>query len=89
MYVNELYHWLVMTATPISPQRLARVRQQLASGEAREIRRKARVSQAEVAAAVGVTVAAVSRWESGSRCPGTDLAARYARVLDALQRVAA
>lgn len=76
-----------MVATTISPYRLARVRQQLTSGEARDIRRKAKVSQAEVAAAVGVTVAAVSRWESGQRCPGTDMAARYARVLDALQRV--
>jgi transcriptional regulator with XRE-family HTH domain len=58
------------------------------SGRASELRREAQLSQAEVARAVGVTAAAVSRWESGQRSPSGDLAVRYAELLRVIERAA-
>jgi transcriptional regulator with XRE-family HTH domain len=52
----------------------------------RLIRERARLSQADVARAIGVTPSAVSRWESGVRLtPRSDAAlARYVELLDRL-----
>ena len=44
------------------------------------------LTQGEVARAVGATPAAVSGWESGRRMPSGQMALRYARLLDDLER---
>jgi DNA-binding transcriptional regulator YiaG len=63
---------------------LSEVRHLTASGQARRIRESAGVSQAEIGAVIGVTVPAVSKWETGDRCPTGAGALRYARLLRAL-----
>ena len=65
---------------------LARVREMARSGAAATARLRAGVTQVELAATVGVTPAAVCRWESGSRRPRGAAALRYARILEALER---
>jgi DNA-binding transcriptional regulator YiaG len=57
------------------------MRDKLESGEARAIRERRRLTQAELAAVVGTTDETVSRWETGDRHPRGELALRYARVL--------
>ena len=47
----------------------------------RMLRIEAGLTQGEVAATVGVTRTAISRWESGDRHPRGPLASRYAEVL--------
>jgi transcriptional regulator with XRE-family HTH domain len=59
---------------------LAHVRELAATGRAREIRERNRLSQRDVAERVGTTPASVSRWESGARIPRR-LALVYARLL--------
>jgi len=69
---------------------IAQLRADLASGRAREIRERARLSQADVARALGVDQPTVQRWEAGSQ-PRREHAARYAdllRQLDELSREA-
>lgn len=56
------------------------------AGRAAAIRRDAGLSQAEVAEHVGVTAAAISRWESGKRRPRGQAAIRYGRILGELER---
>lgn len=53
---------------------------------AREIRRAAGVTQAELAAIVGVTRVTVARWERGTRRPHGPKAAAYAVALRELER---
>lgn len=57
----------------VSPTRelvlLSEVRQLAAAGAITEIREKAGLSQSEIARAIGVSQAALSRWESGARRP--------------------
>lgn len=48
---------------------IAQVRSWLVTGRAREIRERARLSQAEVARAVGTDGPQVSRWEAGKGTP--------------------
>lgn len=52
---------------------------------ARDLRRQSALSLAEVGRALGVSHAAVHRWETGRRIPRGDLAVRY---LDLLRRAA-
>lgn len=63
---------------------LARLRRLTKSGQARAIRLAADLSQQEVAQLVGVSGAAVSRWEAGIRSPRGKAALRYAQVLSGL-----
>lgn len=63
---------------------IARVRRLLKTGSAKAIRVGAGVSQAELAGTVGVSKGTLSRWESGKRVPGTDLACRLSKTLDGL-----
>jgi transcriptional regulator with XRE-family HTH domain len=50
----------------------------------RLLRERARLSQADVAAVVGVDRASVARWELGSREPRGDLLDAYVEILDRL-----
>lgn len=65
---------------------LARLRADVASGRAREIRERARLSQAELAEAVGVKQPTVAGWESGRKMPHGEPAARYAALLARLEQ---
>jgi DNA-binding transcriptional regulator YiaG len=55
-------------------------------GLAADIRRRAGVSQGDVARALGCTKGAVSLWESGRRVPRGELGRRYAAVLAQLSQ---
>jgi DNA-binding transcriptional regulator YiaG len=57
------------------------------AAERRKIRESAKVSQHEIAKALGVSWTAVYRWEQGSR--PRDHEAAYAQLLDELKRIAA
>ena len=59
---------------------IAQLRADVASGRARSIRERARLSQADVARALGVDQPTVARWEAG-RVPRREHAARYADLL--------
>ena len=59
---------------------VAQLRADLASGRAREIRERARLSQADIAAALGVDQPTIARWERGV-VPRRNHAARYAELL--------
>jgi DNA-binding transcriptional regulator YiaG len=63
---------------------LTKVRQRAVSGHARAIRLRAGLSLDEVARVVGVSHAAVQRWETGQRKPHGEAAIRYGALLDAL-----
>lgn len=56
--------------------------------ERRAIRERARVSQDDIGADIGVTRAAVARWEAGTRRPRGEHLVRYAELLDQLREVA-
>lgn len=74
--------WLSVLAMSIQDlERLARVRELIASGEAKRLRVAADVSLSEVAAACGVDTSSVWRWETGRRSPRGSDALQYARVL--------
>lgn len=64
---------------------LSRVRDAVLSGRAIELRETARLTQGEIARAIGVSPAAVSRWEAGERSPRGEPARRYGALLDALE----
>jgi len=65
---------------------LSEARQLAASGRGRQIRESAGVSQSELAAAIGVTIAGISKWESGQRRPTGPGAIRYAQLLRELTK---
>ncbi|MGW3024520.1 helix-turn-helix domain-containing protein [Streptomyces sp. NPDC001221] len=62
-------------------QRVSEVRRMLASGQARERRLNLRMSLREVATALDLTPAAVSRWESGRTQPRAGAALKLADIL--------
>jgi DNA-binding transcriptional regulator YiaG len=66
---------------------IAQLRADLVSGHARAIRKRARLSQADIARAVGVDQPTVARWETG-RVPRRDHAVRYAELLRQLDQMA-
>jgi DNA-binding transcriptional regulator YiaG len=74
--------------TTAKAQRLVRARAMTASGEAREVRKRSRLSLADVGRTVGVDTSTVARWERGERVPRGDAAWRYADLLDRLSRAA-
>ena len=65
---------------------IGRTRRRLQSEPAfvRLVRQRAGLTQAEIAALLGVDVSAVSRWENGRRVPRPGTLRRYAELLDRL-----
>jgi DNA-binding transcriptional regulator YiaG len=57
------------------------------NGSGRAARQRAQLSLAEVAAAVGITEAALSRWERGARRPQGRPAIEWGRLLAELDRL--
>lgn len=57
--------------------------------ERRQIREQAGVSLRELAAAIGVSHVAITRWEAGSTPASPEHTATYGRILDELRRLAA
>ncbi len=74
-----------MTKSSRSARELARARALIASGEARRIRRAARLSLADVAAAIPADLSAVGRWERGQRVPRGPAALQYAQLITRLR----
>ena len=68
---------------------LAYVREALATGRARAVRLRARLSASEVARAVGIGPSTFSRWESGEKRPTGAPALELARLLRELDDNAA
>ncbi len=65
----------------------AQVRADLRSGRAKEIRKRAGLSQADIARALGVGQPAVAAWETGRRAPGARYAVKLAELLWKLERL--
>lgn len=65
---------------------LIEARDAAASGRGARLRAAAGLSQAELAAAVGVTPACISRWEAGARRPRGGAAVAYGQLLHALAK---
>jgi DNA-binding XRE family transcriptional regulator len=68
---------------------IAATRAGLADGSAKERRKRARITQTEMAARCGVGQSSVSGWESGGKVPRTEHALAYGRTLPAAERKAA
>ncbi len=60
---------------------LAEVRQLARSGKARRVRADSHLSESEIAAAIGVSIATISRWETAQRRPTGRAALAYRRLL--------
>jgi transcriptional regulator with XRE-family HTH domain len=74
-----------MSAVTVRPDLALVVRaRQLAGPRGAKIRQTAGLSQSELAGAVGVTPAAICRWEHEERKPRGVAAVRYAQVLNML-----
>lgn len=65
--------------------RLVEIREMAASGEARLIREKARVSVAELAEIVGINRTTLWSWESGQHTPRGEKALEWQKTLTLLQ----
>jgi transcriptional regulator with XRE-family HTH domain len=66
---------------------IAQLRHDLRTGRFREIRKRAGLSQPDVARAVGTDPPMVSRWETGKSQPGRAYALKLADLLWKLDRV--
>jgi DNA-binding transcriptional regulator YiaG len=74
-----------VTTSPRTVEQLAEARALIASGEARHVRRAARLSLADVAAAIPADLSAVGRWERGQRVPRGPAALKYAQLITRLR----
>ena len=68
---------------------IVRVRAWLRSGRAREIRRRAGLSQSDVGRAVGTDYSQVCRWETGKAVPVRGAVLKLAELYDGLERLTA
>lgn len=66
---------------------IARVRSWLRTGRARQIRERARVSQADLGHAIGSDGPQISRWEAGKAQPRRDYALKLAALLAELEEM--
>lgn len=79
---------MLMTLPKLTATELSRLRGLCRSGEARDIRKRADISLAEMAEeSGGVAAATIQRWETGQRMPRGETAALYAALLHRLRRV--
>lgn len=67
-------------STSIAEQ-IADLHRLISSGEARDIRERTGVTQANIADSIGTTPGAISRWESGARAPRGNRALQYRALL--------
>ncbi len=74
-----------MTNSAWNVEQLAAARALIASGEARRVRRAARVSLANVAHVIDADPSAVGRWERGDRVPRDSAARKYAWLIARLR----
>lgn len=74
---------------PADVAAISRTRADLASGAARQAREAAKVTQAEMASALGVSRSALGHWETGRSVPSAEHALAYGRLLARLGRKAA
>lgn len=74
-----------MSAADVVAQAEARVR--VGRGDLSKIRRDAKLSQAAIGRAVGVSRVTVCKWEAGTRLPSGEHAVRLAQVLRDLEAV--
>jgi transcriptional regulator with XRE-family HTH domain len=65
---------------------ISEARRSAETGRGEGIRRAAKLSLSDIAAAIGVTPGAVGHWEKGRRRPSGDAARRYIRLLGILER---
>lgn len=76
---------MTITTSTFDVRRLSRLRAWCVSGRAREIRRRAHLSQIDVANAIGVNQSLVSTWEAGAHMPSAnETASRYLELLENL-----
>jgi transcriptional regulator with XRE-family HTH domain len=68
-----------------SAQRIPIIRQMLTDGTAREIRKAAGLTLADVGSVIGVEEITVYRWETGRRTPRTEHALKLDALLQALR----
>lgn len=65
---------------------LARLYGDLQTGRSKRLRQAARLTQADVARAVGASRCAVASWEDGRRRPKGDQASQYGAFLESLAK---
>lgn len=68
---------------------ISRARTHVADGSLKTVREQAQLSQADLARALGVSQACVSRWESQERQPNSPVAERLGHLLELLERMTA
>lgn len=68
--------------------RIAAARRHAQSGSGRDIRRAALLTTGEVATAIGVSIGTLTNWEAGKTVPRGERSAKWAALLEELQRIA-
>ncbi len=64
---------------------LATARTYSATGQGRSIRIRARLSQRDIARAIGSTEPVICRWETGQRMPSGEAAVKWAELLNQIE----
>jgi DNA-binding transcriptional regulator YiaG len=72
--------WPTLTAVRCEALEIAEAKA-IVRQEGRDVRRRAGLSQADIARQLGVHEATVSRWERGARSPSSAAARQYAELL--------
>ena len=77
--------WFLDIKSAVDVLAITRARNGLINGRVKALREQARLSQAELARALDVSPALVSRWESLERRPGAAAAERLDRLIVILE----